>query len=164
MSTAAAFSSYRSSSNRADRMPRSFGADKMFPLGLTTDSYLSPVTLRPRRDSSLSYSTASSRASVYVGGGSSSASPMIGRRVSSLTTPGSRASVMLPNGLGSETAKYNREEAIKEIHSNFEREFEENSRKYHRTSQDEEEKRMSRARSRLLGNLDDHMTRKDAVR
>ncbi len=147
-------------------MPRSFGVDKTFPLGLTTDSYLSPVTLRPRRDSSLSYSTASSRASVYAGSGSTSTgtSPMVGRRASSLSTPGSRASVMLTNGLGSETARYNREEAIKEIHSNFERDFEENLRKYHRSSQAEEEKRMSRARSRLLGNLDDHMARKDAVR
>ncbi len=45
-----------------------------------------------------------------------------------------RNSVMLPSsgglGLGSETAKYNREEAIKSIHSDFTRRFEEDQRKY----------------------------------
>lgn len=82
------------------------------------------------------------------------------------------SSVITSSGLGTETAKYNREEAMKQIHSGFLRDFNENQRskaKFDSSLGEENDyERMSRARGRIVGTtssyLDNHMARQDALR
>eukprot|EP00094_Tigriopus_californicus_P002806 TCALIF_02706-PA protein Name:"Protein of unknown function" AED:0.34 eAED:0.34 QI:0/1/0.33/1/1/0.66/3/0/382 len=82
-----------------------------------------------------------------------------------------RRSVVLSSGLGSETAKYNREVALKEISKSFNDDFRQNQMKYHHTDPNEiEADRMNKARSKILGPssgptayLDDHFERRAAV-
>jgi len=120
-----------------------------------------------RRDSSLgsSYGTLGRREASY-------ASPMVTRRArdASVGATPNRNSVLFTNsGLGSETAKYNREMAMKEIQKNFQRDFAEAERKYHPTwaavSGPNDDGGLTRARNGLLGHtLDEKMARKDALR
>ena len=116
------------------------------------------------------------------------ASPVIPRRREASVARfsgggGDRSSVLFGSsvtGLGSETARYNREEAIKEIHSNFERSFNETSRKYglpssssssSRASVMPEDSDLTRARARIIGlnhaldqGRDERMARRDCLR
>ena len=92
------------------------------------------------RDSSVGPSLRSSRLDTYRAGSPSASASYRSRREGSfslLTTSASpnRRSMAVPvavttSGLGSETAKYNRELAIKEIHKNFEDDFTKTQRKY----------------------------------
>eukprot|EP00095_Tigriopus_kingsejongensis_P009639 maker-scaffold94_size379870-snap-gene-2.33 protein:Tk09639 transcript:maker-scaffold94_size379870-snap-gene-2.33-mRNA-1 annotation:"low quality protein: zonadhesin" len=104
----------------------------------------SPLTTR-RRDTSLSVANGSS--------------PSINRR-----------SVVLTSGLGSETAKYNREVALREISRNFDQDFKQNQMRYHGAEVEMEAEKMNKARAKILGQqsgpttyLDDQFERRAAV-
>ena len=105
------------------------------------------------------------------------------RRESSLTlvnanSPGvnKRSSVMVTSyGLGSETAKYKREEAMKEISASFNKQFAETQRKYRVDAapgeDTNEQEKMTRARAKIIGlptainsPWDDSMARRDCLR
>ena len=100
------------------------------------------------------------------------------RRDSSLSGVGSSSSrnsvLITSSGLGSETARYNREIAMKEISSNFNRQFEESTRKYHPHSSGGssggEEEKLTRARAKIIGlsytpsPMDEKQARKDCLR
>ena len=72
----------------------------------------------------------------------------------------------LAAGLGTETAKYKREESIREIKASFDKQFQETQKKL-RPEEDAAE-RMTKARAKILGNVptvwDDVTVRRNCIR
>ncbi len=156
-----------------------------------TALYSSPVSVRARRSSGGAaggggggYNSSYQRRGVRdsytpsYSTGSAASSPQVVRRSRVYSGGGGggrgsgvRNSVLITsNGLGSETAKYNRETALKEIHSNFLRQFEEDQKKYWPARQQEDSEAaaaaagLGRARQGLILGLDEMQARKDCIR
>ena len=74
----------------------------------------------------------------------------------------------LVSGLGSETAKYNREQSIQEIKSNFDKQFQETQKKMRVNDGEPVEERMNKARAKIIGTSasawDDQFSKRNCLR
>lgn len=127
-------------------------------------SSTSSVTRRPPRDSSIGALGRSNRESSLTRVGSlrirdNSLPRMLEVALPSLTSSTSqtsssnRYSVVMPldNGLGAETARYARENAIKEIHDNFMKGYKDTNDKINNRNVDEQGERRTKSYARILG-------------
>lgn len=168
------FSARTKATERVSRYRSDLDRTPSYGLGDVSTSATFRIPITRSRESSL---TSTYRRDSFTRGTSPLTTPIRIKRDSSLSVTANspsmnRRSVVLASGLGSETAKYNREVALKEISKNFNDEFRQNQMKYHHIDpNDAEADRMNKARSKILGQsagptayLDDHFERRAAVR
>lgn len=131
----------------------------IIPSSVTLSSTSSVVSRRPPRDSSIGALGRANRETSLTRVGSirlkdSSLPRMKEVALPSLTSSAVQASsrvMPLDNGLGSETARYARENAIKEIHDNFMKSYKDTNDKINNRSVDEQGERRSKAYAKIMG-------------